>query len=444
MADIVIVDDEEKIGRLLAAELHDEGHRVTRTTNPKEALLAVKEKQPDVLITDLRMEGMDGIALLTQSKAVSPGTDVIVVTAYASVETAIAALREGAYDYLTKPFRTEELLLAVSRLEEKRRLQHENTALRSYLSESLTEDIVGDSPAMQRIKEIIRGLSKSDAAVLIRGESGTGKELVAKAVHKTSGRADGPFIALNCAAIPESLLESELFGYEKGAFTGALRRKIGHFQLADRGTLFLDEIGDLSLSLQAKLLRVLETHVISPLGGEKDVKVDIRLISATHRQLESAIQEGTFREDLFYRLNVFPIVLPPLRDRREDVTAIARHFLAGWGRPADDLSKAAIVKLAQYDWPGNIRELRNILERATIIRPEGTITGDDILLTDTPDAGQHARTTAFPNTLDLAQLEKAAVLRALDAASGNKSEAARMLGITRRALYGRLERYGIE
>jgi DNA-binding NtrC family response regulator len=216
MADIVIVDDEEKIGRLLAAELHDEGHRVTRTTNPKEALLAVKEKQPDVLITDLRMEGMDGIALLTQSKAVSPGTDVIVMTAYASVETAIAALREGAYDYLTKPFRTEELLLAVSRLEEKRRLQHENTALRSYLSESLTEDIVGDSPAMQRIKEIIRGLSKSDAAVLIRGESGTGKELVAKAVHKTSGRADGPFIALNCAAIPESLLESELFGYEAG------------------------------------------------------------------------------------------------------------------------------------------------------------------------------------------------------------------------------------
>jgi DNA-binding NtrC family response regulator len=450
MADIVIVDDEEKIGKLLAAELGDEGHGVVRTTSPKDALRMVQEKKPDVLITDLRMDGMDGISLLKEAKSVSPGTDVIVMTAYASVETAIAALREGAYDYLIKPFQTEELLMLVTRLEERRRLQSENLALRSYLSENLTEDIVGESPAMKRIKEIIQGLSHSDAAVLIRGESGTGKELVAKAVHKTSTRAEGPFIALNCAAIPESLLESELFGYEKGAFTGAVKRKIGHFQLADNGTLFLDEIGDLPLSLQAKLLRVLETHIITPLGSEKDTKINIRLISATHRPLESAIQDGAFREDLFYRLNVFPITLPPLRDRREDVAGIARHFLDAWGRPIEELSAEALSKLTRYDWPGNIRELRNVLERSTIIRPAGTISGDDILLTDvvparsggTPDGVSEP--DSILNILDLGELEKRAIAKALDVASGNKSEAARLLGITRRALYGRLERYGID
>jgi DNA-binding NtrC family response regulator len=442
MADIVIVDDEEKIGRLLKAELGDEGHRATRTSDPEEALRLVAERQPDILITDLRMRGMNGIELLKRSKSASPNTDVIVMTAYASVETAIAAMREGAYDYLTKPFQTDELLLLVTRLEEKRNLQNENRALRSYLSDSLTEEIVGSSAAMTRIKKIIQGLSKSDASVLIRGESGTGKELVAKAIHKTSARADGPFIALNCAAIPESLLESELFGYERGAFTGASRKKIGHFQLAHRGTLFLDEIGDLPTALQAKLLRVLETHTITPLGGERETKVDIRLVSATHRPLETAIHDGVFREDLFYRLNVFPIVLPPLRDRREDIPDIARHFLAGWGREAGDLSEAAIHKLVHYDWPGNIRELRNVLERSIILRPEGTIGADDILIGDSiPGA---ATDTTGTDTFNLEEMEERAIKKALAVTSGNRSEAARLLGITRRALYGRLERYGIK
>ncbi len=444
MAEIVIVDDEEKIVKLLAAELGDEGHKVFRTTDPKEALALVSKYKPDVLITDLRMEGMDGIALLQEAKRASPGTDVIVVTAYASVETAISAMRAGAYDYLTKPFQTEELLMLVSRLDEKRLLQSENRALRSYLSQPLDEELVGGSPVMTRIKEIIQELARSDAAVLIRGESGTGKELVAKAVHKTSRRAEGPFIALNCAAIPETLLESELFGYEKGAFTGADRRKIGHFQLAHGGTLFLDEIGDLPMSLQAKLLRVLENKTITPLGAEKDIKIDIRLVSATHQPLETAIRDGGFREDLFYRLNVFPITLPPLRDRREDVAGISRHFFSGWGRPLEDLTDEALAKLARHDWPGNIRELRNVLERATIIRPEGSVSEDDILLTDTAEIGRSAAAGPPPDTLDLNELEKAAILRALDAAAGNKSEAARLLGITRRALYGRLERYGID
>ena len=288
-------------------------------------------------------------------------------------------------------------------------------------------------------------MGPSDAAVLIRGDSGTGKELVARAIHKASHRATGPFIALNCAAIPESLLESELFGYEKGAFTGATRRKIGHFQMADGGTLFLDEIGDLSAPLQAKLLRVLENHRFTPVGGLKEVAVDIRLISATHRPLEEEIREGRFREDLFYRLNVFPVRLPPLCERKCDIEAIAKHFLKSWRRDPANLTPAALERLKTYDWPGNIRELRNVLERAIILRPEGDIDAVDILLTDTVSIPTQGAGTAPPvDTLNLEAAERALIRRALDRSGGNKSEAARLLGITRRSLYGRMERYGIE
>lgn len=444
MAEIVIVDDEEKIGKLLAAELQDEGHRVTVTTRPEEALLLVRKHQPDILVTDLRMEGMDGVSLLKKSREVSPGTDVIMMTAYASVDTAIAAMREGAYDYITKPFQTEELLLLVSRLVEKRNLQNENRALRSYLSPDSGDSIVGDSRAMQKIREIIRGLSNSDAAVLIRGESGTGKELIARAIHNSSRRSEGPFVALNCAAIPVNLLESELFGYERGAFTGADRRKIGFVQLADGGTLFLDEIGDLPAQLQAKLLRVLENRAITPLGGEKQFTVDFRLVSATNQPLESSIQNGSFREDLFYRLNVFPVQLPPLRDRTDDIPALSRFFLSGWGLPPESLSEGAIRRLVDYHWPGNIRELRNVLERATILRPEGTIGAADILLENALSGESRKAGDVAAGTLDLVEIEKRAIRKALAAAGGNKSEAARLLGITRRALYGRLDRYGID
>jgi DNA-binding NtrC family response regulator len=441
MIDILIVDDEEKIGRLLADELRDAGYRASYTTRPREALELVRATTPDVLITDLRMEGMDGITLLKRAREASPATDVIVMTAYASVETAIEAMREGAYDYIIKPFKTEELLLLVARLEERRRLHSENLDLKSYLSGKLDEEIVGKSPAISGVKRTIQGLAGSDAAVIIRGESGTGKELVARALHKSSKRADGPFIALNCAAIPETLLESELFGYEKGAFTGATRRRLGHFQLAHRGTLFLDEIGDLPASLQAKLLRVLEDQRVTPLGGDRGVQVDVRLVSATHRRLETEIEAGRFREDLYYRLNVFPIVLPPLRDRVEDIPEIAVHFLSGWGRPRDRLSPPALKKLSVYGWPGNIRELRNVLERATILRPAGAITPDDILLGEGLAPGSPAVATA---TLNLAEVERHVILEALARASGNKSEAARLLGITRRSLYGRIEKLGIE
>jgi len=443
MAEILIVDDEDKIGKLLSGELGAAGHTTRFTTDPKQALEQIRKQAPDILITDLRMPGMDGVTLLRETRSASPSTDVIVMTAYASLETALETMREGAYDYIIKPFKTDELLMLVGRIEEKRRLVDENEGLRSYIAPDADEDIIGSSPAVERLREVIRGLSASDASVMLRGESGTGKELVARAIHRASSRAGGPIIALNCAAIPESLLESELFGYEQGAFTGANRRRIGHFQLADRGTLFLDEIGDLSMPLQAKLLRVLETQRFTPLGSENDVQVDVRLVSATHQPLETRISTGEFREDLFYRLNVFPIVLAPLRERPGDIRELATHFLGEWGRPPGDLGDDAVARLSAYHWPGNIRELRNVLERATILRPDGVIGAGDILITDTAAAGG-APAPAAGTTLNLAEVEQDLIRRALDAAGGNKSEAARLLGITRRALYGRLERYGMD
>ncbi len=446
MAEILIVDDEEKICKLLRAELKDAGHAAHSTTQPEEAVELIRKRPPDILITDLRMPGMDGIALLKKTKEMSASTDVIVMTAYAAVETALETMKEGAYDYIVKPFKTDELLLLIHRLEEKRRLEAENQGLRSYLSGGPAQEIIGQSAAIANIRKVIGDLKNSDVAVLIRGESGTGKELVARAIHKNSKRANGPFLALNCAAIPEGLLESELFGYEKGAFTGATRKKPGHFQLANGGTLFLDEIGDLSLPLQAKLLRVLEYGQIRPLGSEKEINVDFRFITATHRSLEDAIASRDFREDLFYRINVFPIHIPPLRERKEDIRELSLHFLSQAGRSGGDLSDAAAEKLEGYPWLGNIRELRNVLERAMIVRPTGRILADDIHLgtvVSTSLSGTNAAEER-PDAFNLEEMEKQLIRKAIERARGNKSEAARLLGITRRALYGRLERYGIE
>jgi DNA-binding NtrC family response regulator len=442
MAAILIVDDEERIGRLLAGQLADAGHDARAVTSAGDALARIAEREPDVVITDLRMEGMDGLSLLKEIRRLHPAVDVVVMTAYASIETAIATMREGAYDYVIKPFRTDDVLMLLARVEERRRLQLENRGLRAALARGAADELIGSSAALDHVRRLIDGLAHSDAPVLIRGESGTGKEVVARAVHRASRRAAGPLIAVNCAAIPETLLESELFGYEKGAFTGAGRSKAGQFLLADRGTLFLDEIGDLPLALQAKLLRVLETKTFTPLGGVRDVHVDVRLVSATHRPLEHEIARGTFRQDLFYRLNVFPIVLSPLRERREDIRELARHFLAEWGRSPGDLGDDAMARLLANDWPGNVRELRNTLERAVIMRPRGHIGAADIMLT--PPVSGAGTNTPDTATLNLEESEKRLIQRALSAAGGNKSEAARLLGITRRALYGRLERYGME
>lgn len=443
MTRILIVDDEVKIGRLLEADLTDAGYSASSTTDPREALQWVIEAPPDVVVTDLRMDAMDGVALLSKIHASAPGVGVIIMTAYASLETAIEAMRCGAYDYIIKPFQSEELLILIERLISRRKLEAQNEGLRSYTA-SRAGTIVGTSSAIENVRSIISRLSGSDASVMIRGESGTGKELVARAIHSESMRSGGPFIALNCAAIPEPLLESELFGYEKGAFTGADKSKPGHFQMADGGTLFLDEVGDLPMSLQAKLLRVLETRRITPLGGVCGVDVNIRLVSATHRPLEDLINERVFREDLFYRLNVFPIEIPPLRDRREDIRTIAEHFLTQWGRPTTDLSDEAASCLAAYDWPGNVRELRNVLERATILCANGPLHANDILVSSAAGSPAPCTAQSVKNTLNLAQSEKQLIERALAVARGNKSEAARLLGITRRALYGRLERYEID
>ncbi|HEX5132800.1 MAG TPA: sigma-54 dependent transcriptional regulator [Candidatus Krumholzibacteria bacterium] len=440
MAHILIVDDEARIGRLLADELADAGHRAEAVTSAPAALSTIEKETPDIVITDLRMAEMDGVALLREVRRRFPSVDVVVMTAYASIETAIDTMREGAYDYIIKPFRNEQVLLVIARLEEKRRLERENRGLRAALAGGSAGEIIGSSPGIADVRRLVESLARSDASVMIRGESGSGKEVVARALHRASTRAGGPFIAVNCAAIPDTLLESELFGFEKGAFTGAVRSKVGHFRLADGGTLFLDEIGDLPAPLQAKLLRVLETRSFTPLGGVKETRVDVRLLSATHSPLEARIADGSFRQDLFYRLNVFPIAVPPLRDRREDIAGLARHFLADWGRAPGDLSDDALARLAAHDWPGNVRELRNVLERAVILRPEGTIAAADIMI-----APRTVSPAAPPvDTLNLDEAERGLIMRALSAAGGNKSEAARLLGITRRSLYGRLERYGID
>lgn len=440
MVHILIVDDEEKICKLLAAELTDAGHRAVGMTSPLAALDELRSNPPDILLSDLRMQEMDGISLLKQVKTQSPSTDVVVMTAYASVDTALETMKQGAYDYIIKPFSTNELLLLIQRIEEKRRLESENDGLRAYIAGHI-DNIVGSSSGITNVKKLIGDLAGSEAPVLIRGESGTGKELVASAIHRTSKRADGPFIAINCAAIPESLLESELFGYERGAFTGANRKKLGHFQLAHRGTLFLDEIGELPGALQSKLLRVIENHRITPLGAEKEVEIDIRLVSATHRPLEQDIRDGAFREDLYYRINVFPIELPPLRERRDDVAELARHLLTSLGRKPNDIADGALRKLQVYNWPGNVRELRNVLERAVIVRPDGEISEADIILGSKSLASETSRAE---ETLNLGEMEKRMIEKVLQLTGGNKSEAARILGITRRALYGRLERHGLE
>ncbi|HEU4365104.1 MAG TPA: sigma-54 dependent transcriptional regulator, partial [Candidatus Krumholzibacteria bacterium] len=417
MAHILIVDDEARIGTLLAAELADAGHRAGAVTSAAAALAAVEKETPDIVITDLRMGEMDGVALLKELRRRFPSVDVVVMTAYASIETAIATMREGAWDYIIKPFRSEEVQLVVARLEEKRRLEGENRGLRAALAGGSAGEIIGASAAMAQVRHLVQSLARSDAAVMIRGESGTGKEVVARALHRASGRSTGPFIAVNCAAIPETLLESELFGYEKGAFTGAARSKPGQFRIADRGTLFLDEIGDLPLSLQAKLLRVLESGSFTPLGGVKETHVDVRLVSATHQALETEIAGGGFRQDLFYRLNVFPIVIPPLRDRREDIAELARYFLADWGRPPADLGDDALARLAAHDWPGNVRELRNVLERAVILRPGGRIGTADIMIAAAYPVSPAGTAAGTAGTLNLEQAERELIARALAAAA---------------------------
>jgi two-component system, NtrC family, response regulator HydG len=437
LAKILVVDDEPRLVTLLRSALAYRGHDVAGATDGAQALDLVGRETFDLVLTDLRMEPVDGMAVIAGVKEKSPATAVIVLTAYGDVPTAVAALQAGAAHYLTKPVNFDEVAHVVERTLAAAVLVQENQALRRAVRH-LGGDagLLGDSPATRKLRELIAKVAPSDATVLIRGESGAGKEVVARAIHAESGRRDDPFLAVNCAALAESLLESELFGYRKGAFTGADGDREGLFEAARRGTVFLDEIGEAGPAVQAKLLRVLETRTINRVGDPRERQVEARVLAATNRPLEQAIAAGTFREDLFYRLQVFPLDVPPLRERGDDIEPLALHLLGRLGRHERTLPAAALRRLRAHAWPGNVRELRNVLERAHILAGAEPLRDDHLVL----DA---ARETAGPD-LNLDDNARRLIRAAIARAGGNKALAARMLGITRRTLYSRMKLLGLE
>ena len=458
---VLVADDEQSMREFLAICLRREGHEVSVVSSGEEALSVLSgraEHAPDVLVTDLKMGDIGGLELLSAVKARELGTEVIVVTAYATPETAIAAMKQGAYDYLTKPFKVDEISAVIARALEKRALVAENTALREQISgRHRLASLLGKSPAMQRVFQLIEKVSKTRTNVLITGESGTGKELVARALHTESGRAAAPFVALNCGAVPDELMESELFGHVKGAFTGAGADKQGLFQEAEGGTFFLDEIGELSMSLQVKLLRAIQERRIKPVGGTREAAIDVRLVAATNRELEEEVGRGAFREDLYYRLNVIEIRLPPLRQRREDLPLLVDHFLkrfsAEQGRSFSGISREAMKRLEGHDFPGNVRELENIIEHACTLASDDEITAGDLPAlrqsAKLAAADEPAAEAAFPDegiALErvLYDYERQIIEQALDKAGGVRKRAAQLLGISFRSLRYRLAKLGLD
>jgi len=439
---ILVVDDEAIIRESLRDWLSDVGHQVLTAENGSQALEIIEKERPGIVIADLVMPGMDGIELLKKAKEIFPRIEVIIITAYGSIPTAINAMREGAYDYIEKPFCPEKVELLVEKLTEHQRLLEENISLRQKLEERYRfESIIAKSSKMQQVIEVIKVVAKSNATVLITGESGTGKELVARAIHSQSYRKDKPFIAVSCAALPESLLESELFGHEKGAFTGAHVQRRGKFEIANRGTLFLDEIGEMSANIQVHLLRVLEEKEFTRVGGNELIKVDVRVVSATNRDIKEAIASGQFREDLYYRLNVVGIELPPLRERKEDIPLLAEHFLTKFAvenrKEIVDFSPEATEFLLKYEWPGNVRELENAIERAVILAKNSYIE-----VADLPQENL-LLTASAPLGRSLREVEMERILNVLNETGGNYSEAARTLGISRATLYNKIRAYGL-
>ncbi|MFQ5603569.1 MAG: sigma-54-dependent transcriptional regulator [bacterium] len=442
---ILIIDDEPKMCKVLKFALEPDGHKVTTAENAETGLERFNAQPFDLVITDLKMPGKDGLFVLEKVKKQSPKTEVIMMTAYATAQNAVEAMKKGAYDYIIKPFEMDELKLKVRHIMEKRQLTEENVLLKKQLKSKYSlENMVGNSGLMQEVYKMVEKVAPTDATVLIRGESGTGKELVALAIHNLSPRAAEPFIAVNCGALPDNLLESELFGHEKGAFTGADKMKPGRFELAGGGTIFLDEIGEVSPSTQIKLLRVLQNRQIERLGGTKTIQIKARTIAATNRNLEEALKNGQFREDLYYRINVFPITLPPLRERKEDIPELVTHFLKKFGQTEEAIERNALERIIKYDWAGNVRELENIIERALIMSSDNVIREADLPphIRQTPTFAS-SDTMELPNEgLSLEQMEINMIKNALTKAGGNKSKAAKMLGITRRKLYSMMERLG--
>lgn len=441
MSRILIIDDEEKITRILKEAIASERYDVETCPGAEEALPLIEKGNIDIILCDLRLGGMDGLELLRRSREISPGTDFVMMTAYASAKTAVEAMRLGAYEYLIKPFQIDEVTLLLRRISERRELMIENLALREKISSKGGGRILGNSAGIRSVLDLISKVAPTATPVLISGESGTGKELVAAEIHSQSARASKPFIIINCAAVPGNLLEAELFGHEKGAFTGAVQKKPGQFKLADGGSLFLDEIGELPLALQAKLLRAIENGEFIPLGSTRPVNVDVRIIAATNRDLETLSATGGFRQDLFYRLNVFPIQISPLRSRKEDILPIARAFLSDRAS-SDKISGEVIESLEAYSWPGNVRELRNVLERAVILSGGEPVEREHILIPGEGPEPAGDGLAALIGMKSLEEIERSLIELALEKTGGNKSKAAGLLGITRRTLYSRMEKYG--
>jgi DNA-binding NtrC family response regulator len=447
-ATVLIAEDERTARTSLAGLLEAEGFRVLTAENGTLALSLLLTEEPEAAILDIRMPGMDGLTVLRRAREGGSDSALIVMTAQGDSGTAIDAMKLGAFDYVSKPLDFKVLLTQVERAIEQRRLARElRAAPGAGPVPTISKTMVGHSPAMQHVYKLIGQVATSDATVLVRGESGTGKELVVNAIHHNSARAQGPLIKVNCASIPETLLESELFGHEKGAFTNALFRRVGRFEEANKGTLFLDEIGEMAPALQSKLLRALQERIIERLGSNTPIPVDIRLVTATSRDLERAVNEGSFREDLYYRLNVVAVPLPPLRERLQDIPALVQHFLNRSGSRVS-ITAPALALLCEYHWPGNVRELENAVERTLVLARSGVITEDEIqlrTLQEPPDTKWSDRAPLEEGLkANVAVLEKGLIERALRQAQGNKTRAAEILGVHRRLLYEKIREYGLE
>jgi len=453
MGRILIAEDHEPLRRGLVRALRDAGHEVEEASNGNEAIERLTDNYFDVVLSDLRMGGSDGMDVLRTTRSLHPTTAVIMMTAFGSVNIAVEAMKIGAFDYVQKPFEIEEMEVKIEKALEVKRLKHQLEYFRGAQQDIYEFDrIVGSSPSLQRVLDIVKKVAKSNTTVLIRGETGTGKELIAGAIHHNSLRTSRNFVKVNCAALQENLLESELFGHEKGAFTGADKQRVGRFEQADGGTLFLDEIGDMSPSTQAKILRVLQEHEFERLGGTRTVRVDVRLIAATNRDLPAMVQAGQFREDLYYRLNVVSIEMPPLRERKDDIVPLANSFIRRFSgelkKKIDGLEPEAQKLLMRYNWPGNIRELENAIERAMLLTESRAITTDDLRLGETPTAGggrDHASVVKIPPTgIPLEDIERHALVEALKMSNWVQKDAAELLAISPRVMNYKIKTLGIE
>src|SRR3989441_3125445 len=447
-ATLLVADDDPGLRESLERTLTREGYRVVLASDGRAALERVQARGVDLIVTDLRMPGLTGLELLRAAKAIRPDVDVILLTAFGTVEEAVKAMKDGAYDFLTKPFRREQLLKLVDKALERRDLIEQNKALKKQLEDIRAKgQMIGASPAFRRMLTLVEQIADSSATILIQGESGAGKELVARAIHERSGRRTGPFVAVSCAALPETLIESELFGYEKGAVTGAQGRKKGRFELAEGGTLVVDEVGDLNVSTQIKRLRVLQEREFERLGGTETIKANVRLVAATNKDMERAIAEGAFREDLYYRLNVFAIFMPPLRDRKSDVLLLADHFLEKFAREHHKsikrISTPAIDMLASYHWPGNVRELENIIERAVLVCETNVIHGHHLPPTlQTAEGSGTVTRLSLESTVEA--FERDIIMDALKTTRGSRKRAAKLLDTTERIIGYKVKKYRID